>query len=210
MGATKKKPDPFTPYTRIVVCGVLVILVLCTVAIIIYVSTLGMATWDAIADKNNREISLAAVEGGFVAVVAAIFGILITGVFVFMTFRIDRGAIVESRSEARSVAKEYMEEIEAKAKRAVRDARKTLKRAKETQEAMSNDVVEKRVADAIESEKADFRKYALDAAQASTRLATAGFRRALVNANPQINTQVPDIERNELESEIDNLNNDND
>ena len=30
-------------------------------------------------------------EGGFVAVIVALFDILITGVFVFMTFRLDRG-----------------------------------------------------------------------------------------------------------------------
>lgn len=42
--------------------------------------------------------------GPFVAIVVAIFGILITGIFVFTTFRIDRGARLEAASIAHETA----------------------------------------------------------------------------------------------------------
>ena len=64
-------------------------------------------------------------DSGFVAVTAAIFGVLMTGVFVFMTFRIDRGAIIEARSTAEREAKQVLSHADA----ILRDAQGKAKRA---------------------------------------------------------------------------------
>ena len=69
----------------------------------------------------------------FLAVIASTVGILITGVFVFMTFRIDRGAVIEARrtaeQEAKRVAeqeaKQVLEGVKENAEKAAREAIKS-------------------------------------------------------------------------------------
>ena len=46
----------------------------------------------------------------FFTTLITFFGILITGIFIFMTFRIEHGAKIEARQEARTVAEEMMEQ----------------------------------------------------------------------------------------------------
>ena len=53
-------------------------------------------------------------DGVFSALITAIFGILITGVFVFMTFRIDRGAVREARLTAEREANKILGRVAKK------------------------------------------------------------------------------------------------
>lgn len=88
--------------------------------VVLGVSTLAVLEYAlAIADKIRDGAQVpAGAESGFIAVTAAIFGILITGVFVFMTFRIDRGAVIEARLTAEREA----ERVLAGARRAAKNA----------------------------------------------------------------------------------------
>ena len=70
-------------------------------------------------------------DAGFVAVTVAIFGILITGIFVFMTFRIDRGAIIEDHRTAKSEAELVLREATKVAEAALADANQTLEEARD-------------------------------------------------------------------------------
>jgi len=50
--------------------------------------------------------------GALIAVFVALFGILIGGVFVFMALRIDRGAKLEARNQAREILDKYRTNLE--------------------------------------------------------------------------------------------------
>jgi len=50
--------------------------------------------------------------GTMLAVFIALFAALISGVFVFMTFRIDRGAKLEARNQAQEILEQYREKID--------------------------------------------------------------------------------------------------
>lgn len=58
----------------------------------------------------------------FLSSVTTLFGVLITGLFVFMTFRIDSGA----RSEARKVAEKAVTEAQQTAERTAREEARTI------------------------------------------------------------------------------------
>ena len=103
------------------------VLVLSTLAICYYAGAIGTTIWlEGFPERGG--------DGGFAAVIAAIFGILITGVFIFMTFRIDRGAITEARSEAHRTAKEeadlILEETRNQADEVLSEASEILGKAK--------------------------------------------------------------------------------
>ena len=87
-----------------------------TVAISVYALSIGAKIWTLKTLPSGA-------EGGFVSVIAAIFGILITGVFVFMTFRIDRGARIEARATAEKEVERRLGNVE---KDAVAAARRVL------------------------------------------------------------------------------------
>ena len=76
-----------------------------TFAVSVYALSLAVKIWTLDALPSGA-------EGGFISVTAAIFGILITGVFVFMTFRIDRGARIEARAVAEEEAKKRLGDIQ--------------------------------------------------------------------------------------------------
>ena len=74
-----------------------IMLGLSTIAICNYAFAIANRIWDSGPFPDGAGVS-------FLAVIAATFGILITGVFVFMTFRIDRGAVIEARTTAQQEA----------------------------------------------------------------------------------------------------------
>ena len=79
----------------------------------------------------------------FLAVIAATFGVLITGVFVFMTFRIDRGAVIEARRTAQKEADRLLQDAKKDAVTAAREAiegdkQKILKHAKAKASELAN------------------------------------------------------------------------
>ncbi len=90
-------------------------LLLSTIAVVVYAIVMSFKIGLA---KNV----LPGADAGFIAVTAAIFGILITGVFVFMTFRIDRGAVIEARSTALREAGKVTESARTEARRAAEQA----------------------------------------------------------------------------------------
>lgn len=89
-------------YMKWLVPMLCIVLVLSTLAILFFVIAVARQIWCGnIPDAGDVS---------FVAVAAAMFGILITGVFVFMTFRIDRGAILEAHETAKKEADRVLTE----------------------------------------------------------------------------------------------------
>ena len=73
-------------------------------------------------------------ETALFAPLIALFGVLMTGIFVFMTFRIDRGARHEAKSQAEFTAGEVARNV------AETEAQKILKEAKMESERIARDV----------------------------------------------------------------------
>lgn len=94
--------EQLSRYTTYVVCALCCMLLLSTIAIVLYAVAISLKIWNATDFPPGA-------DAGFIAVTAAIFGVLITGVFVFMTFRIDRGAVIEARATAEREAGKVME-----------------------------------------------------------------------------------------------------
>ena len=94
---------------------------LCIMLVLLTLAICTIAFSTAVKIGNADQFSSGAL-GGFVAVIVALFGLLITGVFVFMTFRIDRGAIFEARSTAKREAEQLFAQANSLLTQAKKDA----------------------------------------------------------------------------------------
>ncbi len=128
-------------YMRWLLGGLLSVLILCALGISTYASVLAKVVW------TTEELGSAG--DGLVSVVAAIFGVLITGVFIFMTFRIDRGAMLEAHMTAKEEAKKAVE----RADNAVKCAKKVLNDATNSAKKAAKEAAEEGVNKAFEEHK---------------------------------------------------------
>ena len=92
-----------------------VVLVLFALSMCYYAITIATHVWTLGRFPHGADDTL-------VAVIVAIFGVLITGVFVFMTFRIDRGAKLEAQTTAKFEAEQVLKDVKENAEEAVRKA----------------------------------------------------------------------------------------
>lgn len=111
-------------------------------------------------------------DAGFIAVTAALFGILITGVFVFMTFRIDRGAIIEARSTAEREAQRVMDE-----------AKQVLNTATEKARTVAKEAIEEAKTQMLDDAKQASESFALDVANRLRERTIEVLRRRNPNAD---------------------------
>ena len=100
------------------------VLIALTVALVAYVAVVSIAMLDA---DSNTPVP----DSGVSALVIALFAILITGIVVFMTFRIDRDAKREARDTASVVAGRVSEGVKKAARKSIRRARKAERKAEE-------------------------------------------------------------------------------
>ena len=77
----------------------------------------------------------------FLGAIIAMFGILMTGIFVFMTLRIDRGARAEARAEAQQAVEETLAGVRSEAAAAASNARKDVDAALATVNEKANGAV---------------------------------------------------------------------
>ena len=106
--------QPLPTYMKWIVGALCTVLLLsataiCFYAVVLGLNELGATASVAVGDNGNGPTHE---HGDFAAIIAAIFGILITGVFIFMTFRIDHGAKLEARSTALAEAKSVLAEAD--------------------------------------------------------------------------------------------------
>lgn len=64
---------------------------------------------------HKKDVTNVQYQAIFFTTLITLFGILITGIFIFMTFRIEHGAKIEAREEARNVARERVDTFVLKA-----------------------------------------------------------------------------------------------
>ena len=86
--------------------------------------------------------------------VIALFGVLITGLFVFMTFRIDRGARYEAQAVAQKAITQALREARTTAKRTAKKKARTVarKKAKTVTETIAETIAKKEARTAAKQE----------------------------------------------------------
>lgn len=104
-----QEPNQLPPHMKWLVVMLCIVLGLSTIAIFNYALAVAYPIWKCGTPPHGGDVS-------FLAVVAATFGILITGVFVFMTFRIDHGARLEAHTTAKREVDRVLQRVEENAR----------------------------------------------------------------------------------------------
>ena len=124
-----QEDDFFKSHWFKILATVLISLTTLVLCVVLILAALDIVNPDLFGASSKGEISNGHAESAMsyresaismlMAVLIALFGVMITGIFVFMTFRIDRGA----RNEALAIAQKNLKKMRSNVQKAVKEAK---------------------------------------------------------------------------------------
>ncbi len=115
------------PHSNLFAWTFVITLITPTGAVLLYVAVFSIAILDG---STNTPVP----ESGMSALVVALFATLITGIVVFMTFRIDRDAKREARETANEIALEVTKDVKKTVRKSVKRAQDAVQKAEEARD----------------------------------------------------------------------------